>query len=106
MGVLLAFEEFLKKEFQERKSRNPNYSLRSFASSLETEASQLSKILTGKRRASPAVIQKYGMRLKLSHNEILEFQRLATVKKRFPKLGSKQLSYTPLSQDTVENLFD
>lgn len=41
--------EYLQKEFSARRKRNPRYSLRAFAKSLQLDSSTLSKLLRKKR---------------------------------------------------------
>jgi len=50
--------ELLKNEFQLRRNRNPQYSLRAFAKSLKIHSSTLSVILSGKRKISPKQADK------------------------------------------------
>lgn len=47
---------WLQREFSKRCRRNPRYSLRSFARLLDMEASSVSQLLSGKRRASSKLI--------------------------------------------------
>jgi transcriptional regulator with XRE-family HTH domain len=50
--------ELLKNEFQQRKDRNAQYSLRAFAKSLKIHSSTLSVILNGKRKISAKQAEK------------------------------------------------
>lgn len=50
--------EHLQKTFAERSRRNPSYSLRAFARSLELDSSTLSALLRGKRPLTPKAAQK------------------------------------------------
>jgi hypothetical protein len=60
--------EFLKQEFESRKSKNPRYSLRGFAFKLEMDYSLLSKFLRGQR--------SLGMKSLLKIHKILELEEL------------------------------
>ena len=62
----------LKKELDSRKSRNPNYSLRSFARSLDVSPSRLSEILSG-QRMSLKMANKIATKLKLNEKTKAEF---------------------------------
>ncbi len=64
----------LKKELDSRKSRNPNYSLRSFARSLDISPSRLSEILSG-QRMSMKTANKIATKLKLNENAKAEFTK-------------------------------
>ncbi|HAG92455.1 MAG TPA: hypothetical protein DCL41_11310, partial [Bdellovibrionales bacterium] len=58
--------EMLNSEFNKRKGRNPNFSLRSFAKWLKISPAQLSQMMTGKRPITINSAQKIGDRLGLS----------------------------------------
>jgi len=72
----LHFVEFLKEEFQRRHQRNPRYSLRSFANTLNMSSSFLSKILNGKRSLTEKTFLQISNRLSL-HPEIIEKYKLS-----------------------------
>ncbi|MEZ0392701.1 MAG: helix-turn-helix domain-containing protein, partial [Pseudobdellovibrionaceae bacterium] len=57
------FVSLLKQEYQFRQTKNPRYSMRSFAKCLEVDQSLLTKILNGKRNPSKPFIQKVNERL-------------------------------------------
>ncbi len=52
------FRLWLQKEFTDRCKRNPRYSLRAFAQLLKMDASSISQIFSGKRKASKKVISQ------------------------------------------------
>lgn len=52
-------------EFQRRRQRNPNYSLRAFARDLRTDHATLSQILRGRRALSARMATAFGRRLGL-----------------------------------------
>lgn len=56
----------LETELQRRRERNPRYSLRAFARSLDTHHSTVSRILRSQRRLTPRAIRRFGKVLKLS----------------------------------------
>ena len=58
--------EMLNSEFNKRKGRNPNFSLRSFAKWLKISPAQLSQMMTSKRPITINSAQKIGDRLGLS----------------------------------------
>lgn len=62
----------LQSELLERYRKNPRYSLRAYARSLSVEPSALSKILRGKRRISPLMQYRLGLKMKLSAHELKE----------------------------------
>ena len=57
------FRFVLQAELARRCSKNPQYSLRAFASYLEIDHSTLSQYLRGKRRLTERAIRKFGIRL-------------------------------------------
>ena len=61
--------EHLKQEFQKRVSKNPSYSIRAFARSLEMDSSSLSGILSGKRKLGLKTTQKILEKMPLSKIE-------------------------------------
>jgi hypothetical protein len=64
------FKERLNREFTARKQNNPRYSLRAFATFLDTDHSTLSQILKGTRRAAVKQIRAWGRKLGMSAEEI------------------------------------
>lgn len=67
------FRFFLQRELMNRCARNPLYSLRSFAKSLQLHPSTLSQILRGIRPITPSNMQKIGLTLGLSPTELDRF---------------------------------
>ncbi|WP_413575412.1 TIGR02147 family protein [Bdellovibrio sp. HCB290] len=62
-------QELLKLEFEKRRERNPNFSLRAFARYLEVSPAQLSQMMAGKRSITIKSMKKMGARLDLSPTE-------------------------------------
>lgn len=56
----------LKKELEQRKQKNPRYSLRSFAKNLGMSPAQLSQLISGKRKFSPDSLRQVSEHLRLS----------------------------------------
>lgn len=56
----------LKKELDQRKQKNPRYSLRSFAKNLGMSPAQLSQLISGKRRFSTESLRQVSEHLRLS----------------------------------------
>lgn len=84
----LKFRSLLRREFRERQARNPSYSLRSFAKALDIDSSSLSKIMTGRRDASSAIINSVARVLKLDLGSIGKVYR----EQEFSSLSEKQFS--------------
>jgi transcriptional regulator with XRE-family HTH domain len=61
----VSFRAVLQREFDQRRARNPRYSLRAFARALRVDHSALSQILRGRRRLTPRVIRRLGARLEV-----------------------------------------
>lgn len=68
-----SFADRLQEELADRSNRNPSYSLRAFAKSLDVDHSTLSKFLTGARKPGTKVILKLGAKIGLSPEEISFF---------------------------------
>ncbi|MGE0763108.1 MAG: TIGR02147 family protein [Bdellovibrionales bacterium] len=67
------FREKIRSEYIERKKRNPNYSMRAFASSLSIDQSLLSKILSGVRKPSTEMILKVSQKLGFNGDQVRSF---------------------------------
>src|ERR1700736_3751669 len=67
------FRVYLQRELEARTRRNARYSLRSFARSLGIDASELSKVLRGRRPIGPRLVATLGERLGCSAREIAAF---------------------------------
>lgn len=61
---------YLQDELAQRTSKNPNYSLRSFAKSLDISPAALSALLNGKRPITYKMKERIGLRLGLSLEEL------------------------------------
>jgi transcriptional regulator with XRE-family HTH domain len=64
------FRERLNSEFAARRLNNPRYSLRAFATFLDTDHSTLSQVLKGSRRAPVKQLRAWCRRLGISPEEI------------------------------------
>lgn len=67
------FQETLKREFEARRGRNPRYSLRAFATFLETDHSTLSQIFRDKRRIPSRQLRSWGKKLGMTTEEVAAF---------------------------------
>jgi len=67
------FEEKLKRELAARRQRNPRYSLRAFATFLETNHSTLSQIFRNKRRIPVRQLRSWGKKLGMTAEEVAAF---------------------------------
>ena len=67
------FRLWLQSKLMEKIKANPRYSLRAFANYLEMDASSVSQILSGKRKASTKVINQIGEKLSLSPIQLNQF---------------------------------
>lgn len=80
----------LKKELENKKSKNSAYSLRSFARNLSLSPAQLSQIMSGKRNITPKITEKILSKLQMSPAE--------------KRKCWKSLFETPLSTSKAETL--
>lgn len=69
------FKSLLQEELIERCRRNPRYSLRSFAKTLDVSPAALSDMLKGKRAITERSVEKFGFALGLSLKEIEKFKK-------------------------------
>ena len=70
---VFTYQHFLNSEFEGRKFRNPNYSLRAFARDVGLAAPKLSEILRGKCGLSEASAKRLAKKLTLSEKETIIF---------------------------------
>jgi uncharacterized protein (TIGR02147 family) len=60
------YQQQIRNEYDQRKTRNPNYSIRAFSRFLGISPAQLSQIISGKRPLTPKTAQKIADRLNYS----------------------------------------
>ena len=72
------FREFLKADFQERKSRNPAFSIRAMAAKLELNSSTLTRIFNEKRNIGKNLMPRFVKFLGLRSREAEYFYHLVT----------------------------
>jgi plasmid maintenance system antidote protein VapI len=58
--------------FEEKRSRNPSYSLRAFSRDLEISVSHLSAIMNGQKKLSTQQAGKIAIKLQLAPEEFIE----------------------------------
>ena len=68
-----SLRDLLQKELQRRCSKNPQYSLRAFAASLEMSHSSLSLVISGKRNLSKKACLRVGEQLGYSPQQLSQF---------------------------------
>lgn len=73
------FRTYLQQEFVRRTTKNPSYSLRSFAQQVGMNHATLSSLISGKRKITPATIQKLAQALDLSPEEVASFTRSKSI---------------------------
>jgi len=87
--------EFLISTFNERKDKNPRYSLRAFARSLGVSSGQLSEILSGKRPLSHKLARRISIALTLTEVEAQKLIFLVSQQSQFLEMAgpnARQLS--------------
>jgi transcriptional regulator with XRE-family HTH domain len=67
------FQDRLQREFDERREKNPRYSLRAFAALLGVDHSTVSQILRGQRRVPAARIRAWARKLDLDPEEAIAY---------------------------------
>jgi uncharacterized protein (TIGR02147 family) len=96
------FRNYLRQELARRCARNPQYSLRAFATFLGVHHSTLSQVLRGKRTATRTIVEKFGHRLGLTPEAIAQFLQAEAAAPGDAWLEAN----TQLARDTAEVLED
>jgi len=82
----------LQRELLSRCEKNPQYSLRSFAKSLQMDPSTLSQIIRGKRSITPSMHQKLGLSLGMTPQQLKRLENKARTKTSQAKQDLRELS--------------
>lgn len=90
------FHSYLLNAFQERKSKNPRFSIRSFARLLEIDQSLLSKVLKGQRGLSPETTKKCLVILNADEESV----------NKMVEKSSKRIKFDKLNEDIFETISD
>lgn len=98
------FRIWLQQEFTARCKRNPRYSLRAFAQLLKMDASSVSQIFAGKRKASTKVISKVCALLGAQPH--LQERFIVKAKAGFKSFRGQDQSYELLSEDRFKVISD
>jgi hypothetical protein len=93
------FVTYLKNEIQQRQSKNPQLTLRSFSKFLEIDPSLFYKILKGERYPTTSQLIKFSEKLKLSKKEFLETYDKTNLVNR-----AKNDGYIILSSDQISKM--
>jgi transcriptional regulator with XRE-family HTH domain len=101
--------EYLISTFNERKEKNPRYSLRAFARSLGVSSGQLSEILSGKRPLSHKLARRIAIALALTEEESQKLIFLVSQQSQFLEMAgpnSRQLSEEELALMAIAQNLD
>lgn len=85
------FKDLIKEELENRRVKNPRYSLRALARDLEISPASLSGILNGTKTPSTRVIKKCGSNLAWPKTTIEKFLHEAKQKREIDKLKQDQM---------------
>lgn len=103
----VSYRNWLQNQFQDRRKRNPNYSLRAFARTLKIPASSLSQLLLGKRPLTLKAALKIADRFDISPRERQEFlQSVIEEKTSVLQLSQKEQRYQELENETFTAISD
>lgn len=103
------FRLYLQDVLLSRCEKNPAYSLRAFARTLDCDVATLSKILKGQRGIGRITIEKLGMRLGLSPQEISAFvvqRKRGKHAVRQRSIDSVEINYQQLTLDHFKIIAD
>ena len=84
------FRSLLQEELIARCRRNSSYSLRSFAKSMGISHSALAEMMNGKRKITKNSIEKLGLTLGLSFDDIIQFQGISHIGISAPQISNYQ----------------
>lgn len=98
----LGYREYLTRIINERKRKNPSYSIAAFARSVGFSAPSLSQILSGKRPLSRKATHRFIERLGLSEEEAKVFVQMATLAPPVPSKPTSQLAFEELSYERFQ----
>ena len=99
------FRVYLQNELTRRLGKNPKYSLRAFAKSLQVDSGSLSQMLSGKRAITRSNTIRIGQRLGLGPHEIERFTSAQEQKKRGRQNNFRD-SHQQLTVDTFQTIAD
>ena len=101
--------EFLMGIFNDRKDKNPRYSLRAFARSLGVSSGQLSEILSGKRPLSHKLARRISIALALIEEESQKLILLVSQQSQFLDMAgpnARQLSQEEITLMSIAKNLD
>jgi transcriptional regulator with XRE-family HTH domain len=101
--------EYLISTFNERKEKNPRYSLRAFARSLGVSSGQLSEILSGKRPLSHKLARRIAIALALTEEESQKLIYLVSQQSQFLEMAgpnARQLSEEEIALMSIAQNLD
>ena len=96
------FRLFLQQELSRRCKKNPYFSLRAFARTLDVEVSSLSKILNGKRSLSKNMLHRISSQLGLPPDRVSYYEGKLQLRKQ----SKKKIEFTQLTLDTFTVISD
>lgn len=82
--LVFSASEFLRQEFERRRTRNPRFSLRAFAEKLNISSGRLSEYMSDKRTITPALAEKICVNLCLNEKTRTAFLGLVKASRRRP----------------------
>lgn len=104
--------DYLISIFNERKDKNPRYSLRAFARSLGVSSGQLSEILSGKRPLSHKLARRISIALALTESESQKLIQLVSQQSQFLEtngansrhLSDEEIALMSIAQNLDSNM--
>jgi uncharacterized protein (TIGR02147 family) len=101
----LPLQDLLKTELAVRCEKNPRYSLRSFATSLQLSPAFLSKLLKGERRFTTRTVDLLAKQLMLNPDQIA-FYKNRLNKKNGSQVEAPEIAYRQISLDQFQLISD
>lgn len=100
------FRQFLRAELLRRIKRNPRYSVRAFARSLETDKSTLSKLMSGKRPLGKRSILRLGTKLDLAPETLESFVQKEDQRRERSLQARQEEAYRQVALDSFRVISD
>lgn len=96
--------DYLKKTFDERKAKNPAYSLRAFARSLNMDSSSLSAIMRGKRHVTAKLAKRIIDELGIVDPMEIQTLMMQIISESETVVDDDSLNYRDLAMDAAETV--
>jgi len=95
--------DWIKREYEMRRAKNPSFSIRSFARFIGLPPGRVSELLSNKRHLTPAIVARIAERLSLSAAEAEVAVVRARNEKKTRKSQPRESSFVVITQNPAKN---